>query len=919
MDSSRKGKPINSSVPSIVIRFNANAEEIEEVVLNEEEKGDSVADLNQTSSSDVESSPIKLKRRSTSVDVSSDASPPTDPWRFFTDIKGKITKSVEGKLTEYKTRGGGEGADGSSPKAAKAKDPGGPKDGGGAGSSLSDSEDLSESSISKTCGIISTTEGVEMSSDDETPSLSDKDESSPVESAATSEKKKKIKIVKDLTVSSEAVASVGFLQNLQNINLGYEDDTKSDIESGVDALLQLDNVELDGEEVLIKEQTGIEIRNEYLEDKSWGKESTVFAPSGFVDLRPLPEEPTWTNFVQKYKVHLAVGIFLGLYLGLPLGPYICGFIAGMFLAASAALIYINLFTEPSISVGKRTPTPQAILQIPAVEEHQPPTKYEGWVNEYPEKYNAQTYHISQTQSVYLRLQGNLLKMSHTKQKIPKRAMWNEPEYKHSFMRHRIYNLLGAEVTLLPKGLTKIRHWSKKYPICVTLDKNQWNFDYEDKPKKTAETAEESKKVKSQSQLFSKLCDADLIGSNDFEDFANIDSSSTALVVDNTETSDADSIGEQNEDMMDCLTEKEGGSYSSNECLIQKNDGTQTCIYIFTRTSRDKEHWYKRLKEATVKKDGTEECAHKKSEQLRNEYLKLISKFTQLTPNLEVSNGSESAWLNALITRVMFDCMRNEELIGKIKERIQRKLSSIKLPYFIEELTITELSLGQTAPSIVKIEKPTTNDWGLWVDMDIQYEGQIVVILQTKLNLMRLKEPPQPCSGEKGSEKSPIYHSDVDDTAESSTDEDSSVQMAPSNVEVPEGNGGPSNKSKRIMKMVDRIAESKFFKAASENKFVKKAMEGVSKTDLRLKVELKSLSGCLAFNIPTPPSDRLWYGFRPSPSINLSAHPIVGERNINFNQVTNWIEKKLSKEFQKVLVFPNMEDIYIPVMLQWLTE
>lgn len=79
------------------------------------------------------------------------------------------------------------------------------------------------------------------------------------------------------------------------------------------------------------------------------------------------------------------------------------------------------------------------------------------MNEYPEEYNPLTYHVSQTQAVYLRLQGNFLKVSHTRQKIPKRAMWNEPDYKQVFTRHRIYNLQGAKVMLLPDGLARVRY------------------------------------------------------------------------------------------------------------------------------------------------------------------------------------------------------------------------------------------------------------------------------------------------------------------------------------------------------------------------------------------------------------------------------------------------------------------------------
>jgi hypothetical protein len=40
---------------------------------------------------------------------------------------------------------------------------------------------------------------------------------------------------------------------------------------------------------------------------------------------------------------------------------------------------------------------------------------------------------------------------------------------------------------------------------------------------------------------------------------------------------------------------------------------------------------------------------------------------------------------------------------------------------------------------------------------------------------------------------------------------------------------------------------------------------------------------------------------------------VGARTLRFAHISNWIEQKLSKEFEKVLVLPNMEDFIIDVM------
>lgn len=71
-------------------------------------------------------------------------------------------------------------------------------------------------------------------------------------------------------------------------------------------------------------------------------------------------------------------------------------------------------------------------------------------------------------------------------------MWNEGEIKPNFTHHRIYNLLNAKISLLPDGLAKKRHWSKKYPICIILHKDQMNFDPEILSKFDSEDDKEEK-------------------------------------------------------------------------------------------------------------------------------------------------------------------------------------------------------------------------------------------------------------------------------------------------------------------------------------------------------------------------------------------------------------------------------------------
>ncbi|CAJ0915243.1 unnamed protein product [Ranitomeya imitator] len=125
--------------------------------------------------------------------------------------------------------------------------------------------------------------------------------------------------------------------------------------------------------------------------------------------------------------------------------------------------------------------------------------------------------------------------------------------------------------------------------------------------------------------------------------------------------------------------------------------------------------------------------------------------------------------------------------------------------------------------------------------------------------------------------------------------------------------GGNSTSRRILRFVDKIAKSRYFQRATENEYIKRKIEEVSNTPLLLTVELQELGGTLAVNIPPPPTDRIWYSFRAPPHVEMKVRPKLGEREVTFMHVTEWIEKKLQDEFQKILVMPNMDDLLFPIM------
>uniref|UniRef100_A0A3Q3MFN7 SMP-LTD domain-containing protein n=1 Tax=Labrus bergylta TaxID=56723 RepID=A0A3Q3MFN7_9LABR len=133
--------------------------------------------------------------------------------------------------------------------------------------------------------------------------------------------------------------------------------------------------------------------------------------------------------------------------------------------------------------------------------------------------------------------------------------------------------------------------------------------------------------------------------------------------------------------------------------------------------------------------------------------------------------------------------------------------------------------------------------------------------------------------------------------------------------------------RKFLRFVDKIAKSKYFQKATENEYIKKKIAEVSNMPLILSVEVLELSGTLAVNIPPPPTDRIWFKFFLSQAVFLSlqvqfscpsqvgppcASHAWGEE-VTFTHVTEWIEKKLQCEFQKVFVMPNMDDLYLPLM------
>ncbi|XP_070580594.1 testis-expressed protein 2-like isoform X2 [Ptychodera flava] len=650
---------------------------------------------------------------------------------------------------------------------------------------------------------------------------------------------------------------------------------------------------------------------------------------------------------------LVVSMLVFAFFTVPLPAYVEGMCVGFAGAFYLGSFIIWLMAPPT---PKDFKDPADISQLPPLRVPVMKTKgkedeklqQKGWLNELM-SYDPDNYHISHTHSVFLRLENHSLRLSRPKHNIPRKASWDEPKQSPMFIHQRHFDLIGSKVYLLPEGLCRKRWWSKKYPICVELAKPG---------------------TKSQRKA--------------------ADSPTDSLI----------------------------GEGAKGFDVIQREECTDTVLYLFGRTGREKEDWFRKLEIAAnwnatkgkkplqtllkgkpstkLKDDGAEKSSEDNTtvpfEDIERTNLKAGIDFYKYMSKLipkgkdEISQGvnikssgvtyasparrskseptgneSPASWVNAVISRSFWDFLREQQWAGVVANKIQRKLSKIKVPYFINQLEITDIDLGIAMPVIRRASPPVMDERGLWVDLDITYYGSCCMTLETKLNLTKLgkdngqskertlanTKQAQVKAGRKGkkealssrpsqkthtnrtaasksndsSNPTPIsvtspsaaLDSDEEDSAESSEEED--VDNSPGDAGATDSTDGyvGGSTSKKILRIVDKVTKSKYFQKATENSYVKKAIEEVSNLPLVLSVEVKSLHGTLAVNLPPPPSDRLWYGFRTKPNLWLSARPKLGMRQVRITHVTDWIEKKLEQEFQKVFVMPNMDDLVIPIM------
>ncbi|XP_053371353.1 testis-expressed protein 2 isoform X2 [Clarias gariepinus] len=411
---------------------------------------------------------------------------------------------------------------------------------------------------------------------------------------------------------------------------------------------------------------------------------------------------TYTTSSDMGRWLVCVGLLAYSFFVLPLSSYVTGLFLGLacgFMLGLAVVLMLVPKRSAAIEMPISSPS-DSLLMDPMGRTLCDPAKTElqGWMNEMY-SYDPETYHPSLCHSVHVTLDGCHLRLAYPPVNIPRQATFNEPVYETTFVRSRCFKLSNSKVFLLPAILAKKRVWNRKYPICIML-------------------AEEEQCIE----------------------------------------------GEQFSEVAEAKSERE-----EKLKQVQKEAEQMSTLYLFGRTGREKEEWYQHFLSASNTKIcrdefkpvcsaggspkasnddlasmlGLRELAGSVREKILLDYNSYMAHFItpkscSLTPSPchsepgsqintkkfssdPVAGCGDPAWINAVIGRIFWDFLQEEYWSDQVAHKIQKKLSKIRLPYFMNELTLAELDLGTCMPEVLSISRPS---------VDHRAQGPGCVSLQT---------------------------------------------------------------------------------------------------------------------------------------------------------------------------------------------
>ncbi|NWX80999.1 TEX2 protein, partial [Alca torda] len=343
---------------------------------------------------------------------------------------------------------------------------------------------------------------------------------------------------------------------------------------------------------------------------------------------------------------------------------------------------------------------------------------QGWMNQL-HIYDPELFHPLLTHSVLATLDGATLKLSYPKSNIPRRATFEEEILDAVFVSHRYYNLTDAKVFLCPPSLARKRTWNKKYPICILLpDPADMECRSSEEHDVELQRDEGMKKVSVPGQDVPGDCRERCLylfgrtGREKEEWYQHLVRASRGTP--SSSHREARAGEKQPSWPLLCVGpapwsngSSSGGSAEDIPSAIPSKDLEGSVQQIFL----DYSAYMARFVPAQAGGSPDRSPSHGALGSPTPTKGLMASVPPQLGEDPARRSEACMAWMNALVGRIFWDFLREPYWAEQVSNKIQKKLSKIKLPYFMNELTLTELDMGTSIPSVLSASNPTVNDRG----------------------------------------------------------------------------------------------------------------------------------------------------------------------------------------------------------------